>query len=552
MIEPILFTLMAVMFIISNLNFLLVVLFLVSAYLLARQKTEGCCETTSCTSSTAQDLGGELSPMLRKLIAGNIVAKVGAFIVTVGVASLLKLVYDENLLSAAVTLGLTAVGAGLVAALGMALRKRAPLFSLILQGLAFGILYTDAYFATNVYELLSTQGAFIGVIALSVATTALAIWQRSQALASLAILGAFAAPFVTITYATSPATFFVYMLACTALVCGAATYRNWPVLNRLGLVTQSLSLYAFLSQQHEVTGTAMPLVFLSLIYGCYASVPLLTASCTTRGISRICDPVLTILTPIAFFLILAPLKLDLATVMPSISIYAGLFYSLLAYLTWRMQRHTLASVYGLIAGAALATGCLHLLPAALVYTSLGALSCGLVYMGVRQESRPAYQLGVGLYAWLLLSVIRLSPFSAEASIDLYAALLSASAASFYIGYILKQGLIFNLGWIPLTICASLVYQDLPEGYRAPIFASFCSLLALACLLRSRTPSETARNWWYTGVAILGIVVLKLFLVDLFHEAQITRIATFFGVGILLLAIGYFLPLPPKAKPKQAS
>jgi uncharacterized membrane protein len=42
-----------------------------------------------------------------------------------------------------------------------------------------------------------------------------------------------------------------------------------------------------------------------------------------------------------------------------------------------------------------------------------------------------------------------------------------------------------------------------------------------------------------------MVVLKLFIVDLSGTGTIARIVSFLVVGILMLIIGYFSPLPPK-------
>jgi uncharacterized membrane protein len=50
--------------------------------------------------------------------------------------------------------------------------------------------------------------------------------------------------------------------------------------------------------------------------------------------------------------------------------------------------------------------------------------------------------------------------------------------------------------------------------------------------------------WLAGAALLAIVVAKLFLVDLSRIGSIERIISFVGVGLLMLVVGYFSPLPP--------
>ena len=50
--------------------------------------------------------------------------------------------------------------------------------------------------------------------------------------------------------------------------------------------------------------------------------------------------------------------------------------------------------------------------------------------------------------------------------------------------------------------------------------------------------------WFMGIGLLGIVVLKLVLVDLSQTEAIWRVISFLGTGSLILLIGYLAPLPP--------
>ncbi|MFJ1208128.1 DUF2339 domain-containing protein [Burkholderia pyrrocinia] len=59
-----------------------------------------------------------------------------------------------------------------------------------------------------------------------------------------------------------------------------------------------------------------------------------------------------------------------------------------------------------------------------------------------------------------------------------------------------------------------------------------------------------RPLWFVGAALLALTVVKLFLFDLSHVTGIERIVSFIGIGVLLLLIGYFSPLPPKAAAHQ--
>jgi uncharacterized membrane protein len=64
---------------------------------------------------------------------------------------------------------------------------------------------------------------------------------------------------------------------------------------------------------------------------------------------------------------------------------------------------------------------------------------------------------------------------------------------------------------------------------------------------------TRKQWrglWIAGAALLGIVVAKLFFLDLHVHDAIERIISFITVGMLLMLIGYFAPLPPKMQESQ--
>ncbi|MFC6339163.1 DUF2339 domain-containing protein [Pseudomonas sp. CCM 7891] len=54
-----------------------------------------------------------------------------------------------------------------------------------------------------------------------------------------------------------------------------------------------------------------------------------------------------------------------------------------------------------------------------------------------------------------------------------------------------------------------------------------------------------REVWLIGAGLIGVVVAKLFFVELSNSGGLARIVSFIGVGALLLVVGYFAPLPPK-------
>jgi uncharacterized membrane protein len=70
-----------------------------------------------------------------------------------------------------------------------------------------------------------------------------------------------------------------------------------------------------------------------------------------------------------------------------------------------------------------------------------------------------------------------------------------------------------------------------------------TLMALSLMIGGHLRHR--REVWLIGAALIGVVVAKLFFVELSNRGGLARIVSFIGVGVLLLVVGYFAPLPPK-------
>ena len=52
-----------------------------------------------------------------------------------------------------------------------------------------------------------------------------------------------------------------------------------------------------------------------------------------------------------------------------------------------------------------------------------------------------------------------------------------------------------------------------------------------------------REIWIGGAIVMGLVIVKLFAVELGNVGTLSRVVSFLGVGLLLLIVGYFAPVP---------
>ena len=71
----------------------------------------------------------------------------------------------------------------------------------------------------------------------------------------------------------------------------------------------------------------------------------------------------------------------------------------------------------------------------------------------------------------------------------------------------------------------------------------------AMLLASK---RSIRTVWIVGASLIGVVLVKMFFIDLGASGTVERIVSFLVVGSLLVAMGYFSPIPKKQESDDAA
>lgn len=111
-----------------------------------------------------------------------------------------------------------------------------------------------------------------------------------------------------------------------------------------------------------------------------------------------------------------------------------------------------------------------------------------------------------------------------------------------------------LGFVAInTVWLRIAHHYLGIAWEgAALFGSFTVQAGLSILWTSLGLAVTVtahrrglRAVWLGGATLLGVVVAKLLLVDLSNADGAARIVTFIVVGVLMLVVGYFAPLPPR-------
>ncbi len=124
---------------------------------------------------------------------------------------------------------------------------------------------------------------------------------------------------------------------------------------------------------------------------------------------------------------------------------------------------------------------------------------------------------------------------------------------------IADNLLIVLGLISFWLISSMLVRTLHAFISTPLWDSAqggawnseqvqTGLTILWTLLALVATIIASRYWqralWFMGIGLLGIVVLKLVLVDLSQTEAIWRVISFLGAGSLILLIGYLAPLPP--------
>ncbi|UOG18147.1 DUF2339 domain-containing protein [Acinetobacter sp. PK01] len=121
---------------------------------------------------------------------------------------------------------------------------------------------------------------------------------------------------------------------------------------------------------------------------------------------------------------------------------------------------------------------------------------------------------------------------------------------------LEWGIKISTILIGLLVFSSVVVRAMHHYLATPLWGSAIwhdgsvqlslTLLwvVLAFVLMTFSSQRHIRQIWFVGAALLGIVVVKLLLLDLSQSGTLTRVISFIGSGVVMLVIAYIAPLPP--------
>ncbi|RZM07046.1 MAG: DUF2339 domain-containing protein, partial [Sphingomonas sp.] len=168
------------------------------------------------------------------LFGGNTIVRLGLVILFVGLSFLASYAAAAGLFP--IEFRLAVVGLFGISLLGIGFRTRTkrPDFALALQGGGVAIIYLTLFGAARFYDLVPLSAAFVLMIAVCALGCALALLQRSQALAVTAFAGGFAVPLLLGGEGGNTLGLFGYGTILNLAILFIARARTWRVLNLVG------------------------------------------------------------------------------------------------------------------------------------------------------------------------------------------------------------------------------------------------------------------------------------------------------------------------------
>jgi uncharacterized membrane protein len=332
---------------------------------------------------------------LSRLLAGNIVAKLGVVILFFGVGFLLKFAYDHGMMPPELRVLGTATAAAAMFILGWRLQAKRRLYGLILQGGASGLAYLDCFFALKTYGFISPTIGFALFTALGVATTFTAVRQDAVVLAVLGLVGAFLAPILASTGKGSHVLLFSYYLLLNLFILGVSWFKSWRILNLTGFIFTFIVglLWGVQFYRPELFQSVEP--FVLAFFAIYVVIPVLFATRQPPELKGLVDGTLVFGVPAAVAVMQAGLVRDMEYGLAWSAAGAAVIYALLAFaMRKREMMRLLSETY-----AALAVGLATLAvffgfdayPTFALWTLEGA---AILWVGLRQDRPLARAFGI--------------------------------------------------------------------------------------------------------------------------------------------------------------
>jgi len=172
---------------------------------------------------------------LEQFIGLKLLNLIGIIVLLIGVVIGVKFAIDKNLISPFVRILLAYIAGGLLFGLSVYLREKYEAFSAILFSGAMAAFYFTTYGAFDFYSMLSQPVAFCVMVLLTIFTVYTSLKYNRQEIAVLALVGAYAIPFLVGGNSGNAVALFSYMFLINCGILFISFRKEWEWLKSLAL-----------------------------------------------------------------------------------------------------------------------------------------------------------------------------------------------------------------------------------------------------------------------------------------------------------------------------
>jgi uncharacterized membrane protein len=502
---------------------------------------------------------------MEQLIAGHWLNRIGIVALLLAVSFFLKYAFDNDWIGprGQVALGLLSGAAVLIYSQWL-LRRGHDDFANRIAGLGGGVLYLSLFAGANYYHLFPLSLAFGGMAVVTATLVVIAVRRDSQSMALVALLGGLLTPVLLSTGRDAPVELFTYLALLNAGVLFVARMRQWPKVEWLAFAGTMLYFWGWWNGYYHEDRQNLTLGFASVFFLEFALLPVFQAR--RAGTLEAAQTMLVALNALGYLAALH--RLLYAEHRWTLSCMLLLLAALHLVVVRRLPASEASpSLVRMLFGGLALTFVTLVIPVQLdgkwmtmAWAIEGAI---LIWVGVRAQVSHLRWAGVALFTvvasrLMLFPIHGVQPLLLNQRFGLFAVVIICFVAALRRSRSLKNDLNEEerLAFGVVGLCANIVtlwalscevwdYWS-PSGFEDERSSDLAQQLGLSLLWTTYATAlvaagvrwrNTALRW--QGLALLGLVALKVFLYDLSSLEAIYRIVSFMVFGLLLLGVSFF-------------
>lgn len=515
-----------------------------------------------------------ISSSLENAIGSRWIGRIGVLAIIFGVAFFLKYSFDNKFIGETGRIVLGMIWGAVFIGAGEYLQKKKDLglYGQMLSGCGLAVFYLALYAAFALYHLIPLPLAAVAMIAVTTTGMTLSIRYSTPSLAAIALLGGFLTPIMLSTGQNQPLFLFGYVLLLDMGILLLVRFRQWPALvvaSLLGTVFLYAGWHAdFFTDAQRWIAASVILIFF-ILYNLH----LLIFRPNAKDHNPMFDQMI-IFGAAAFFFLAYFSQYSWQNVWPVklFSLALAAVEVCLAMLVHEKDRH--ASIkkasYAAVSGIMTVIAMFLVLEQRWLLPALAAEMAALGWIGLKMDFPKLRQAAYLLSLLVLIRfaddlTLRFEPFQPFLPV-LNSRFLSCAfaVAGFYVClHAMKQHqerfvtgelnvlkILFVVTQALSLLLLSVEIHDFfrfrsPRhvlGYADANYAYQLSLSVFWALYASVLTGigiiKRLREARMMGILLLGVTVLKVFLLDLSRLDTFYRIISFIVLGLLLLAVSY--------------